>query len=300
MVCAVMVSLPAQSDDISSAVLIDEIIKNPGPWKQMCGGFSFGSQPPIVPLFGYYRGHAFSKISEANFERLREQRDPVLQEISNRLDAITSKTANLVVDSTQRMLEQKANSASETIRIPRAPESAKLEIYLMFLLDLNGVEALPALLRLERALDQVALYRLPQDDWEWVRAHATYASPKQQNHVLSIITALLLYEEAEGLMDSAIFEAYSKGYMDLREQNKGTNMGSLIASISKDPPRDRMSIDEIQKSHAFDLYGPPGLNVELTQENRDLIVSIAEEFLKAKKPGDFRAAEAITPVPRPR
>lgn len=123
-----------------------------------------------LPINGYLRSWSETRISPDNFKRLRAQRAQVLAEIERRLLSLAKHPGN---DS----------------------DSSPLDSYLMVLLDLNGVEALPSLLKLEKALDAQAAYRIHPELLDSQKA------PRLSRHVqlLSTITALLTNEAAPGL-----------------------------------------------------------------------------------------------------
>lgn len=149
--------------------LLDEVLKNPGYWRQMC---MLPPSRPLsdLPINGYLRSWSETRISPDNFKRLRAQRAQVLAEIERRLLSLAKHPGN---DS----------------------DSSPLDSYLMVLLDLNGVEALPSLLKLEKALDAQAAYRIHPELLDSQKA------PRLSRHVqlLSTITALLTNEAAPGL-----------------------------------------------------------------------------------------------------
>ena len=129
---------------------MEEVLAKPGFFSQMCLLVPAKSKAEL-PLFGFRRDWAQTRISVENFRRLRGERAEVVKEAA------------------------------------RALESAKgerLELCLMVLLDLNGIEALPALLRLEKRLADVP---------------PTFGEYAPQVQVLSVITALLKNEQAPGL-----------------------------------------------------------------------------------------------------
>lgn len=146
--------------------LLDEVLAKPGYWTQMCDTRVIMSprtvtgMPPVqvpthvppLPLFGYERWSE-TKFSPENFLRLRKQRSQVIREISSRLEA--GKPAD--------------------------------QAYWMILLDLNGIEALRALLRFEK---QFKVKRLQVGLDVRDCAHI---------QVLSVITALLKNERVAGL-----------------------------------------------------------------------------------------------------
>ena len=147
--------------------LIEKIIQKPGFFEQNCRG---PAPKPFksLPLFGYQRFWSDSEITKENFEKLRAQRLEVVHQIAREVDALNVK----------RSLE----------------DFSRGEVILMMILDLNGVEDLSALLRLEAELDKVAYYRTK--NFKMPKEIFSY-SPHVQ--VLSVITAILKNERAEGV-----------------------------------------------------------------------------------------------------
>ena len=166
------------------------------------------------------------------------------------------------------------------------PAGDPVDHYLVILLDLNAVEAMPTLLKFERALNEVALYRLSPEVLEEVRTgFAARAAPMQHTRILSIITTLLLNERAEGLMRSTLFEAYATAYPEFRRKiNEIAARYEELEPLPDEPPLDRASLDRIIQSEAGS-WSAPLLSVKLTKQNRDLIVGLAEQFLKTTKLG---------------
>lgn len=136
----------------AGATALEEVLEKPGIFSQMCM-----LMPPkpkgALPLFGYRRDWAMARISVENFRRLRSERPKVVAEAGRLLDSA---------------------------------EGDQLELCLMVLLDLNGVEAMPSLLRLEKRL-----HAKPVEGTE-----GGY-SPHVQ--VLSVLTALLRNEKVKGV-----------------------------------------------------------------------------------------------------
>lgn len=148
------------------AELIDNIVKNPGYFSQNCRG---PAQFPAdeLPLFGYRRSWSDVKISPENFLKLRAQRRDVLREIAVQLDAMNVERSR--------------------------SDFSRGEMLLMMIQDLNGVEALAALVRLEKAFDKVAWYRTGGPAPAGTRS--AYPAHVQ---VLSTISAILKNENAAG------------------------------------------------------------------------------------------------------
>jgi hypothetical protein len=163
--------------------LLDEVVKNPGYWSQMC---MLPRSRPLseLPLYGYSRSWSETRISPDNFRRLRAERGQVLREIERRLQNLA--------------------------RHPGADESDPLDSYLVVLLDLNGVEALPGLLELERALDVRAAYRVHPD---LLDSKKVLRLPRHVQ-VLSTITAILTNEAAPGLDSLGKESRYDQAHRD--------------------------------------------------------------------------------------
>lgn len=188
----------AKADNATVKALLDEILREPGSWNQMC---SFPGEKPagVLPLYGNYRRDwASSFISSSNFERLRDCRKAALAEIAGRLPIVLTtvppkkgKDHNFILGSTDK------------------PEHA-LEIYLEILLDLNGVESLPALLDLEQSLESSSPY--PKS------SRPATDSRRYSNHVqiLSIITAILANEKVDSIHQlGKETTTYDKNHRDL-------------------------------------------------------------------------------------
>lgn len=166
--------VPRPRSESPAVALLDQVNHWPGAWDQMCNGAE-RIPPNWLPLFGFRRTWNVFYLSEANFIRLREQREGVLEEIGQRLPASISVGV-------ERAKARRRGDRAEW------PDSA-LENYLAILEDLNGVECLPQLLALERGLQQVALYDLSEPGLR----------PNEHAQVLSVITLLLQNEKASGL-----------------------------------------------------------------------------------------------------
>ena len=84
------------------------------------------------------------------------------------------------------------------------------EVLMMIELDLNGVEALSALLRLEKEFDKVAYYRIKSP-----RVPGPQSMLPAHVQVLSVITALLQNERAAGLAQLGKTATYDRPTRDL-------------------------------------------------------------------------------------
>lgn len=186
----------AGGDEATIKALVDSVLREPGGWNQMC---SFPKSKPqdTLPFFGdYERDWAHDFVSDDNFERLRDGRDGVVREISRRLPSVL-KTAP-------------PKPEKVDVLAPLRSPSDVLEVYLAILLDLNGVEALPALLELEQSLDDNSSY---PKAFETVVPSNRYSDHVQ---VLSVITAILANEtdKFEGVKTLTLCSPYDKKTRD--------------------------------------------------------------------------------------
>ena len=181
------VAYTRSSKPIPPGKLLDQVLVEPGFYNQMCSSPRL-KPPRELPLYGdYRRDWSLFYISSENFERLRDARYPVLQEIARRLPQAL-KTA-------PPARTEKYSFRTET------PEQV-LEVYLCILLDLNGVEALPALLQLEQGLNAASPYAKNKPS----RRYSTHVQ------VLSVITAILANEQATPQPESKT--TYDKKHRD--------------------------------------------------------------------------------------
>lgn len=177
--------------------LVDNVLQDPGAWNQMC---SFPGPKPSgrLPLFGdYRRDWAPSFVSGDKFERLRDGRGAVLREIALRLPSVLT-TSRPKTPENKRSFIASAESPSDV-----------LEVYLAILLDLNGVEALSALLELEQSLDAASPYPTP--------AKPGKTSSRYSDHVqvLSVITAILANENVAAVQKLGPTTSYDQIHRNL-------------------------------------------------------------------------------------
>ena len=165
---------------------------------------------PFIPLTGYDRGWATNKISAKNFKRLRHQRSEVISDLCRRLESLTPDAVKICASQTDWIANRKNDSNLYTLK-----RAENLDLYLMMLLDLNAIEALPTLLRLEKAVEPKAAYRLPI---EVLRANGPLGTELEHLRLLSIIAALLKNEQAPGHSKLAPSIRYNQTGRDLMIQ----------------------------------------------------------------------------------
>lgn len=215
----------AAAKEIAASALIDKIVKDPGAWTQMCM-----MSPPIpatdMPVGGYVRLWTSTKIGDANFKLLRAERREVLQELSKRLKA----SEELAVKCTRVEI---ARAQGKKVDWPDADN--RLEAYMMMLQDLNGVEALGALLQLEESVNKLALYDVlaKNPDPKWL-THPVHVQ------LLSTVTAILKNEGYKGLSALKAPVVYDQAHRDLivklgREFLKSTKPAAFKGAKAMQP-----------------------------------------------------------------
>jgi hypothetical protein len=161
--------------------LIDSICKNPGSFDQSCRPVTKNYK--TLPLYGYRRFWADAHISKENFQKLRDQRLAVVREVAVEIDQI---------------------NVARSLK-----DFSRGEVLMMVILDLNGVETLSALLRLEKEFDKVAYYKNPK-----VKPAAEEFMLPAHVQVLSTITAILQNEKAAGLDQLGQSAVYDQDHRD--------------------------------------------------------------------------------------
>lgn len=211
-------TLPAIADP-GAAKLLDQTIRNPGYWSQMCS-----IPPPLpfdVPLPLYSLAvERFSTLTPENVSRLQAQRAEVVREIIARLHNL---------DLSRRAPQTTGYSSPQNSgQDPYALSGLLLQI----IIDLNAVETLPELLRLESDLSQrierandnpyATLPDLDLDSpviWQEMDAlHPTPTRHEQQlfaarvyhRELLSVMATLLRHEKFEPLLKSDIEARYTE------------------------------------------------------------------------------------------
>ncbi|MCA9790412.1 MAG: hypothetical protein KC910_01400 [Candidatus Eremiobacteraeota bacterium] len=171
--------------------VLEAVLKDPGGYSQMCA-MPEPKPRTELPLFGYKRDWRDSWITVENFRKLRAQRVGVVKEVARRLE---NSLPGLV---------KKAQAEAIRLKTGKGQTSSQpnLELEYMVLLDLNGVEALPALMHLERKLNEVAIYNLPAKKLEAPDDPPDFYGPGgylDHVQVLSVISAILRSEQARGI-----------------------------------------------------------------------------------------------------
>lgn len=171
--------------------LLEAVLKDPGGYSQMCA-MPEPKPRTELPLFGYQRDWRDSWITVENFKKLRAQRAGVVKAVARRLENALPGAVKKAQSEAARLKAGKGQTSTDP----------NLELEYMILLDLNGVEALPALLHLERKLDEAAIYRLPADKLAAPDNPPEFYGPGgylDHVQVLSVISAILRNEQAAGV-----------------------------------------------------------------------------------------------------
>jgi len=305
---------PPSEEQLRPGELLDNIVAAPGPWEQMCGAFVFMQR--LIPMFGYER-QSLRYISAENFQRLRAQRDAVVLEIRERLiDLAPGESANLRTG-VERLAAAVENGPLATLDKLHAElgeyevlnADSTLDQYLVMLLDLNGVEALPGLVKLEAALDNTALYRnallwkaLQEEEvpssWQWTANNIVQTHAR----VLSVITALLRSEHFEPLSTSGLYAKYTADYADLMTM-QGRNQDAFSPSEESVawPPEKTHLVNELVHFRDQDPARRHGkFSVPYGPEARKEIADLAARFLEEVNTDDYQAEKAMLSPPRRR
>lgn len=210
------ITLSAHADP-GAAQLLDQTIHSPGSWNQMCA-----IPPPLpfnVPLPLYSLAvERFSTLTPENVSQLQAQRAEVVQEITTRLHNL---------DLSKRAPQTTGSSPQNSGQDPYALSGLLLQI----IIDLNAVETLPELLRLESDLNRqierandnpyATLPNLDLDSpvaWQEMDAlhpptdheRQLFAARVYHRELLSVIATLLRHEKFEPLLKSDIEARYSE------------------------------------------------------------------------------------------
>jgi hypothetical protein len=276
------------SAETSAGKLLNEIIREPGHWSQMCW------MPPAIPSdvpLPYYSlvTPRYFSLSQENIARLQKARPQVLPEIVRRMGKI---------DISRPPRQKKdAFSTTESNQDPNHLSGLLLDI----ILKLDAVETLPELLRLEADLDA----RLNTADKYGGRSlpelevggpafmagvdHAKTSSRQQQMFVsriyqrelLSVMAALLRDERFQPLLDSAL----ERGYFELLKKQAQSEELKHIKKPEDVPPMQKgwITFDSIHQLPVawhwpqFTTYTP-----ELRSQIRNWVV----DYLKMSRDVD--------------
>lgn len=287
----VILSKGGFADESDAAKLVDEILVNPGFFDQMCA-IHVGPQPEWFSGYGFDRGGmAFVKISVENFERLRKVRAEALSVLANRLREAAPEAEALQREFSQGVLtgewpkfqvvvpvaEDSGNVGDQpvpahplTVEGPFLYAPGNIEIFFAMVLDLNGVEILPELLRLEELLDAEAPYKIAPSQWDRMARSPRDSEdrakfdrgPVTHHHCLTVICSILANEGYKPFMDAFLpnFDSATRG-----EHNVGIRY-----------------------------------RISFAVENRDSVIALARRFLDEVPPDRRLGAKGMINPPVPR
>jgi len=280
--------------DSEAGRLLNEILAKPGQWNQMCSILP-PPAPDRVPLFGYLR-NPLNFITTENFERLRAQRKAVLTEIDCRLTETSASEA-------QKAAQYYAAHPETLQPLPR-PVSF-LDEYLVILLDLQGTEALPGLLRMEAALNDFAPYVKDAANWNAFLERSPEDKPsleivrypEMHPKVLSVITALMLGEHHETFTKSKLYERYIADYAKVRTEGRFAAYRGEFPALEA-PPERGSDLNALIRMRDRDWSRLGGLlSLPYDREYRDEIVAIAQRFLESVPPEAYAGQNAMASEP---
>ena len=141
----------AQAQDLGGDV-VAAVLKNPGHWEQNCRRGFDRVNPLELPTRGYRRFWTDYRISAENWQKLRDHRGAVMRELSRRLVAFRPK---VVKDSKYEYCFLSGDLARAR---QFSVDTEEFEVYLDMVQELQGVEAIPALLEIEKELNTRPLW----------------------------------------------------------------------------------------------------------------------------------------------
>jgi hypothetical protein len=145
------------ADSLSASTLLDRVIMEPGGYNQNCAGLPFlaWEAPVRIRLYAAnFQDGATHFLSNRDLQELGQQRDAVVKEVAKRLSRIEP-----LFPVSHRDVAGRAK-APVGVYFGR-DEDALGPILFDVIANLNAVEAFPALLRIERELDQALLVGEP-------------------------------------------------------------------------------------------------------------------------------------------
>jgi hypothetical protein len=275
---------------VTQAGLLDEVIREPGMWNQMCAMPRPLEFDVPLPMYGLAAPRNLF-LSTANRDRLRAQRAVVVADIVkllNRMDLSKATNGVRVVampingDTNQMTLMGvvvKPSSFTESNQDPEQLTGTLLDI----ILQLDVVEALPGLSRVEAALNErlgaaakdggASLPELDLDspvtfsgrrlnnDTERLRMRE-FPARVYQREILSVMAALLRHERYQPLLNSDLEAKYfehlkqAAGGQQLASIHSAEDIPSSMESWIGFDPVHRMPFHKGQYDTGFVPYTP--------------------------------------------
>lgn len=283
----------------SASELLDEIIRAPGRWSQMCA-----SPPPVpfdvpIPLYSLATPR-FHSVSKENLGRLQKRRPEIVAEVVSRLGKIDLMAPAQVI-------------AGEAGSAYSGQDPGYLTgLILQIILELKIVEALPGLLRLEAELALLLKdaegnknAKLPPLDldspltwkgyWDTTNAQPqearVFTARVYQSELLAVMASLLRAERFEPLLRSEI-EAY---YLEwLKRQSQGPELANI--KRPEDVPKEQKRWITFDPIYNCPISNPAwhGCWITNTPKVRLEIRKLVKDYLKSA-PND-RPAERPKPI----
>jgi hypothetical protein len=268
---------------IKGADLLDEALSHPGGYSQMClmpAPLPFDAP---VPAYGILapRNDFFDAVTSQNLQAHRQKVIPVLVEHLHDVDIPHSQVKNL-------------NSlVLETVRL------------------LNGIEALPELLRIEDQL-HAALAAAQQDAGAplpdlnlnspvvWAKAKTGDSKPSarkdaefkcriMQREMLGLMAKLLRDEDFPSFFNTEIEKEHAAGLRKIASEGELKDI-----KTAQDIPYESRNLIVWDKKIGIPVYRSGGrINVPYTEALRDEVRRVAEDFLKNVPPSQWKGEAAM-------
>ncbi len=253
--------------------LIQEIMEHPVAYTQMCGAPTLPAEE--VSLCGFHRWDGF--IAVKDFKRLRDARESVIAVIIQNFEVILQRKEFALNVMVHKMEDD-------------------YESQMMMLIDLNGVEALPSMVRLLDAVEekQGAIQRTPprKDVYDSVPSQVA----DLRSAILSTIFAILRQERYEPLLKSEMEGKHKKWI----EQNRD----DLLKNMTERELKGRIEKGEFDFCRVDPIYNIPcryfmgnGCTVPLTPELSKTIRSWASDYLAKTPEKQRKGVTGMSPRP---
>ncbi len=276
---------------LSGSQLLDEVIAKPGNWNQMCSVPMPISADVPLPLYSGLATRSFF-ISAANRERLRGRRDDVVPEIVRRLHHFVL---------TRKAATPAGAGFSESGQDPNELSGLMLDI----IGDLDAVEALPDLMRLEDDLnarlvsatngDLSVVPLLNLDGVASMMMIDPNVSPEKfqndnrvfqsrifQREMLATMAKLLRHKNFPAMLKSDYETEYHK-YLKHEAENDSTLASIKTEQDIPDYNKEWIWIDAVYHLPAHHAFKTP--TMPYTPETRREIRQFVAEFLKQPMDG---------------
>ena len=264
--------------------IIEDVLRQPGAFDQMCTINHWGA----FPAYGVARRGRW--ITPENFQKLRSERASVVAELVRLLKQYRPEPlrmhsiGTLLVAPVPMVVVGEGHVTSPALA-PRNPD------LLMMLVDLNAVEGLEELLRLESSIHAQSI-KLASAAAGSPNSSELFSTVSYHRDLLGVIAAILRQEKYPLLLESEV-ELEFRRTLEKRAKAEGFSAASVELPLTPNQRR-YVSLDPIYR-----LPSSPNqpVQIEYTETLRDRIVAFGKSFLKSVPTEKRLAARGMIPEP---